>query len=407
MESKSKSEPERYIICGQTKFEGKWVPIFYESVFDCGLVAIANILSLHGELPGGPHKIGFYSVEQLMTFVATKLSAVKRITTDDAKGILTPLAGHIEADVNYRRIEVVNFPGHNIFRDLRIPLYHGWKVVPKVHVPQDLSVNDLRLIAGAAQNSSITPQELDFIRNTYPETECTAYGYTALAAVLHCVRSRICVLYWHSRFYTLHKKDDGLVILDHFGEWIKICERRILIDGPSLGRRRFKIRCGGMIRAVNSMLCENIRDQANLLPHIDIQVYYHESLDSVVQCIESGDHFDLVAINYEKFDGSQAVKKKICEWLWRLRSSGFYGLVIAIIWSWSDGDEYQQWVNNEIYTQVGISGIRYVRAECLQESEVFIRTLVPIFEEAIWRREVVYAEEYPADIQSLEFIRRG
>lgn len=90
-----------------------------------------------------------------------------------------------------------------------------------------------------------------------------------------------------------------------------------------------------------------------------------------------------------------------------MRSSGFYGLVIAIIWSWSDGDEYQQWVNNEIYTQVGISGIRYVRAECLQESEVFIRTLVPIFEEAIWRREVVYAEEYPADIQSLEFIRRG
>ncbi|KAL6226713.1 hypothetical protein ACLB2K_000674 [Fragaria x ananassa] len=372
MESKSKSEPERYIICGQTKFEGKWVPIFYESVFDCGLVAIANILSLHGELPGGPHKIGFYSVEQLMTLVATKLSAVKRITIDDAKGRLTPLAGHIEADVNYRRIEVVNFPGHDIFSDLRIPLFHAWKVVPEVHVdPQTFEVGMLEV---AAQDSSITPQETDFIRNTYSETEGTTYGYTALAAVLQHVRSGICVFYWNSLFYTVRKEDDRLFLVNNSGEWAKFYMRKNSLLGPSLGRRKFMVICGGMT-------------------------------DASFRTVVRGDHFDMIIINYDNFNGSRVAKEKVFNWLGRLRHAGFLGVVIAILWC--DGSEFEQWVNDDIYSQVGINGIRYVRGDCLEESEDFIRELVPIFDEAVWRREVVYPVEFPANIKSYEYIWRG
>ena len=84
---------------------------------------------------------------------------------------------------------------------------------------------------------------------------------------------------------------------------------------------------------------------------------------------------------------------QIKEWRARLRFAGFVGVVVALI-------------RDNVEIEDGLTGIRYVRGSYLKRREDFRSELLPLITEAVWRREVVYPVEFPADIQSYDFIGR-
>lgn len=69
------------------------------------------------------------------------------------------------------------------------------------------------------------------------------------------------------------------------------------------------------------------------------------------------------------------------------------------------GGEYDQWVSTDKYIEVDVAGIIWVRGDCLEEKGIFSEHFGPIIQEAVWRREVVYAERLPPNPDSYKFIR--
>ena len=71
------------------------------------------------------------------------------------------------------------------------------------------------------------------------------------------------------------------------------------------------ISCGGIRTDDFNTVVRGIRDHDNLMPRLDIQLDHYSSLDLVLQCVRSGDHFDMIFIDYDNFIGSQDARNRV------------------------------------------------------------------------------------------------